>query len=107
MTLHSSICLSHNRPNQFSEQTHANLRGESTVLCDDSTHWPCSPHGLLGTHNDEEGIAVVVGVGFVVAADQVTVGKDHDGFCVARKIPTVVESTVSRNEVNFFQMDTG
>jgi hypothetical protein len=53
MILHSAIFLSHNRPNQFSEQIHANLRAELGTVIGDSIHSPYLPHGLIGAHNED------------------------------------------------------
>lgn len=79
LILHSSICLSHNRPNQFSVQIHAILRAELKIVVDDSTHTPCAPHGSIGAHNEDGGIEVVevdcVDV-VVVVEGQVAVGQD-------------------------------
>ncbi len=78
MILHSSIWWSHNRPNQFSEQMHANLRAELGTVIDDSRHSPCSPHGLIGTHNEDGGAAgVELDCGVVVDHDGVV--EDHEG----------------------------
>jgi len=56
--LHSSTCFSHNLPNQFSEQIHANLRDERGTVIGDSTHSPCPPHGLTGAHNEDDELSV-------------------------------------------------
>jgi len=67
--LHSSIYLSHNLPNQFSEQTHANLRAERRTVIGDSRNSPCSSHGLTGAHN-EDGEASVFQLDFVIVLGQ-------------------------------------
>jgi hypothetical protein len=86
MILHSSICLSHNRPNQFSEQIHANLRAERGTVTGDSTQSPCPPHGLTGVHNEASGVqfdcVVVVGQDVVVVVGQGSVGVDQDDVVV-------------------------
>ncbi len=84
MILHSSICWSHNRPNQFSEQMHANLRAELGTVIDDSRHSPCSPHGLIGTHN-EDGGAAGVELDCVVVVGHDGVVEDHEGVVVGHE----------------------
>lgn len=79
--LHSSICRSQNLPNQFSEQTHPNRRGAvGNVLVVDSMQVPCSPHGLIGSHSDEDGVEVVrIGSGVVVVVVVVVVNVKNVG----------------------------
>jgi hypothetical protein len=57
---------------------HANLRAELGTVIDDSRHSPCSPHGLIGTHNEDGGAAgVELDCGVVVDHDGVV--EDHEG----------------------------
>jgi len=89
----SVIGLSHNRPNQFSEQIHANLRAEFGTFEDDSMHSPWSPHGLIGLHNDNgEKSVVELDSSVVVLEDDDDVDETHDGVVVVQE--TVGDSCV-------------
>lgn len=114
MILHSSICLSHKRPNQLSEQIHANLRAELGTVVGDSTQSPCAPHGFTGLHNDEPS---VVELGSIVVEDcdddvvsgQEVVDEDHDGVAVGQEdvgegheIVGTDGVTIDRNKTVFF-----
>jgi len=75
MILHSSIYLSHNLPNQFSEPIHGNLRVGRWTVIGDSRNSPCPSHGLIGAYN-EDGEASVVQLHFVVVVGQEGVASD-------------------------------
>jgi len=82
--VNSSIGLSHNRPNQSSEQIHANLRAECGTVSGDSTHLPRSPHGLIGVHNEDDG-ASVVELDSVVVEDHEDVVVGHEDVVVGNE----------------------
>ncbi len=104
MILHSAIFLSHNRPNQFSEQIHANLRAELGTVIGDSIHSPYLPHGLIGAHNEDTWpIVVELDPVVVVGQDGVTVGQE--GVVVGQVDVVVGQEGVGEGQVVVGQGD--
>jgi len=104
MILHSAIFLSHNRPNQFSEQIHANLRAELGTVIGDSIHSPYLPHGLIGAHNEDTWPVVVeLDSVVVVGQDGVTVGQE--GVVVGQVDVVVGQEGVGEGQVVVGQGD--